>query len=132
MTKEQILAMEAGRELSGLVAVEVMGRNCAHVNLVPLNPNSIQHSNGAKSRCLGCGYRDYNSFLRNSFLHCSTNIFDAWQVMERMLADGYGVLMVGAEGKWTVVFSGDLNYKQEGETVQEAICKAALLAKLGA
>lgn len=140
MIKEEILAMEAGRELSGLVAVEVMGRNCAHVNLAPLNPNSIQHSNGAKSRCLDCGYKDYNSSFRGSFLYCSTNILDAWQVVEKLSAmfpqfivevwtsreyfepDHRNRCLIWGTGKIEVT----------AKTAPEAICKTALLAKLAA
>lgn len=133
MTKEEILAMKPGRELSGLVIVEVMGRRCAHVNLAPLNPNSVQHANGAKSRCLACGYKDYNSFFRRDFLYCSISISDAWEVVEKMRMELFSTRSR---------FLNALQEQTRGETwslawpdvfwsiTPETICKAALLAKL--
>lgn len=55
------------RELSNLITKQVFGL-CPHTHIRPVNPDSIQWANGAKSICDDCGWRTYNSdFNTNAY-----------------------------------------------------------------
>jgi len=138
MKKEQILGMKAGRELSALVAVNIMGLKCAHLNIEPLNPSSIQHSNGAKSRCLDCGEKDYNSSFIRGFKQYSESIRSAWDVVEKMRGELFSVRSSFLEALQDQTYQ---EIRGTGEkaciawpdvfwfVTPETICKAALIVK---
>jgi len=130
MTKEEILAMEAGRELDIKVAKEVF--NCFLI---------IEGNN------VGCGcpnkpHKDFSKpFYELSLMPYSTDISAAWQVAEKMVSSGYAFCFDWASGKVATVircifeenFSKAESEESEwidGKTAPEAICKAALLTRL--
>jgi len=138
MEAEEILGMKAGRELSALVAVNIMGLKCAHLNLEPLNPHSIQHANGAKSRCIDCGWKDYNSSFYRGFKQYSVRIQLAWDVVEKMSGELFSVRSaflkslhdqtyheISGTGEKVCIAWPDVFWYITPET----ICKAALIAK---
>jgi len=103
MTRDEILAMEPGRELDALVAEKVMG--WTH-------------------------YREeWGGVVPDSISHYSTDISAAWEVVEKMgpftqlTADIYNGITV-----WHCSFS--VVDSVDAVTAPEAICKAALLAAL--
>ena len=107
MRKEEILAMEAGQELDALVAESVMGWQ---------KPKDLSL---------------LDKWLR--FFKASTDISVAWQVVEKMISD-YPNMWITIEfapvNWWTVNFSpGFAGYEHQTQSIEESICKAALLAK---
>ena len=112
MNKEEILAMEAGIELDKLIATKVMGWQ---------------------------GKLDYSVFLFDSKVYhkyrFSTSILAAWQVVEKLETDGYGHKHLkysqnrDEEYSWIFMQPGYGIFEATGKTIQEAICKAALLTK---
>jgi len=124
MTKEEILAMEAGEELSQKVAEEIMGE-CYH-----------QHWDGDRDSidCLKCGE---SRFYHQRSQAYSTDISAAWPVVERMQEDKEAFYYLELRYSrilhcWMAVFEhgNDQHEEIEGKTAPEAICKAALLAKV--
>lgn len=108
MTKEEILAMEAGAILDATVAEQVMG---------------IQ------------GWFQYSDGLKPKAYRYSTDISAAWQVVEKMKGNRQFMCeLINRTAGWS-----DFNHKYElndwlcsflERLNPEAICKAALLAKL--
>ena len=95
--------LAAGRELDALVAEKVMG-------WVP-----------------GAG------FANDTYWSFSTDIAAAWQVIEKMLNDGYGTSIADGPHGWSVAFGSTEKpfADADGDTPALAICRAALAA-LGA
>ena len=138
MTRDEILAMEAGRELDALVAERVMGLD------VVMNPESAM--------CVGCRVSgggawvvieyDYHEWGHKVVrpLPYSTDIAAAWEVVEKLEADGIGRLeLVRLGWDWNRVwratfFSTALTEGVTGkaDTAPLAICLAALLAAMEA
>lgn len=122
MTREEILAMEAGRELDALVAVKIIGLEVEEKE---------DH------------LRMYVKGTRTPILTHSTDISAAWRVVEKVTEEKHCHCEVKvypggfANVKFTKVtgpFTSDEVLGCAGidndETITEAICKAALLAKL--
>lgn len=112
--------MKAGRELDILVAEKVMGKTVRSKNEV--TNNSFKHEYDELVVDLGNGRYE---FIR----HYSTDIADAWQVLEKM-QDRYQLgLMPTSFGKW--VCRGYLPETAKIQVQAEAplaICLAALEA----
>lgn len=129
MTKAEILALQPGREFDALVAEKVMGLK-REVRLRG-EANTVT---AYKSLVDGLHTRD--EVLRyGSPLPYSTDIAAAWQVVEAMRPE-YGFWIDGDDG-YIVEFQhgmpGMTDYRHGrafAPTAPEAICKAALLAKL--
>ena len=130
MTKEEILAMEAGERLSELVAERIM-KECYH-----------QHWEDKKWSifCRKCGE---STFYHQHSQAYSTDISAAWKVVEKMVGGGYAFCFDWASGKIATVirciFEENFSKAEseesewtEGKAAPEAICKAALLAQLEA
>ncbi|MBA7499340.1 hypothetical protein ES704_02080 [subsurface metagenome] len=94
MTKEEILAMKAGRELDVLVSAKVMEHRMEH-----------------------------------RIEKYSTDISAAWLVVEKLSNLIFDLRKVYQNTDWCASFEGNV---AEGKKAPEAICKAALLAKLEA
>jgi hypothetical protein len=112
MTREEILSMEAGRELDALVAVEVMGWHNDHE--VPYY-DWVQES--------------------NEVIHISkrwspsSDIGAAWEVVEKMIANGWWNTDIGFGSGIVVSFDdGSTTHQAKADTAPLAICRAALLA----
>lgn len=110
LTREQVLSMDAGRELDALVAEKVMG-------LTNLHWMSGQLHYGAEHEM-------------NLLPDYSTDISAAWEVVEKM-GDCLHLKEHGAEGEWEALFCGFSESKAHGETAQLAISRSALLAVMG-
>jgi len=115
MTKKEILAMKAGRELNIKVAEDVMGCKVAHDEIFGDMEN---YSNGVHS----------------TLQPYSEDISVAWQVMERLKGYHPRIEFNTYSQKWEAAFSArqaDFSYPvASATTAPEAICKAALLALL--
>ena len=128
MTRDEILAMEPGREMDALVAEVVFGR-----------PPAYYH----------CPHFDENGRML-AFCACpnlprhSTDIAAAWQVVEKLYDDGW-IVSVGTLAQeprgyrcelcnmWEDEFEKcPTDIEANGSTASEAICKDALLATLEA
>ena len=115
MTKDEILAMNAGRELNIRVAKHVMERGFAH------------------DETFGDMEKDSDGVY--SYLQpYSEDISAAWQVMEKLKSYQPRVEFNIYSQKWEAAFSArdaDFSYPTvSADTAPEAICKAALLALL--
>lgn len=130
MTKEEILALKAGGELSQKVAEEIMGE-CYH-----------QHWDGDRDSitCLKCGE---SRFYHQRSQAYSIDISAAWQVVEKMAQLGHAMslLLLSYEPYLEPYWYCDFRLKGEHrppeyewvdhqKTAPEAIGKAALLAKV--
>lgn len=102
MTKEEILAMEAGGKLDRLIEQEIMGGSALIERILPY--------------------------------HYSKGISAAWRVVEKMDTLGYWCHIHSFPTRmWSVRFAPPISGEGQSvdcPSVEEAICKAALLAKL--
>lgn len=125
LTREEILAMEAGRELDALVAEQVMGwKNTGKRVSLAYRAVMTMHTDKTGT------YRRVPN--------CSTDIYGAWEVIGK-IKEKYEVATLDYRNKWvcylveTITESGNLDtpdIEAYGQTAPEAICKAALLAML--
>lgn len=125
-TREQILSMEAGRELDELVHTCLFGIECC-----PCTKDdrgySIHGYNSETGMCWSCGKRGAR--------HYSTSIAAAWSVVEKLVAAGKYLALTYrfrvAEVGFMPVVDGMLRTVEpvRGD-VAESICKAALIACL--
>ena len=121
MTRDEILAMEAGPELDALVAEKVMGWQLT--SAYQLGP--------AWARDIPWG----ELVLKNAVAYYahewgpSTDIAPAWKVVEKMHKE-YGIDVNGlASGGFVCTIYGvDGHWRTYDETAPLAICRAALLA----
>lgn len=108
LTRESILAMEAGSELDELIAVQVMGRE------------------------------DNRTDWGKKVFSPSTDISAAWEVVDQMNGPyGFLLQRLGDyfdEGEewegWEASFGGQSDRLIQARTAPEAICKCALLSTL--
>lgn len=119
--------MDAGRELDALIAEKVFGLNLENGWLRSQNgdPKYWQNKN--------------NEFITDSFAPYSTDIKDAWEVVEKVKTQlGEDAIVIWFKnGEWTVVVE-DFNYLElsglnskawaSAKTAPHAICLAALKA----
>jgi len=117
MGKDEILAMEPGRELDTLVAEKIFGLEYIE--------------------CIGC-YIDSNGNEQKIQRH-STGIADAWKIVEKIREKGLNIYIYVEGDNYTVEIcdpikdmSSMLINVKNCNTAQEAICKAALLAVMEA
>jgi len=125
VTKEEILAMEAGPELDSLVAEYVMNRKCT-----------------CEGSYWGKCDRHWNGGID---LNYSADIAFAWHVVEQLQELEYWLrIIAGRNGKWEVSATVEVGKlpdtngnpsrmiaKINGYIVPESICKMALVAVLG-
>ena len=142
MAKEEILAMEAGKELNTFVEEKLFNHRCEvrWCNWLPQGYFEVQ-SYGQGREAMGGGLLD-----ENESLPCymegekwvvvpfySTDISAAWEVVEKMVKE-YGDFVIDYDdsyngGQWSASVD-KLRVAALAKTAPEAICKAALLAKL--
>lgn len=119
MTKDEILKMEAGRELDALVADRVMGWKSTGGRHL-----AWEKGNGLitwEDSSWGNGFRP------------STEIYAAWEVVEKFFRKGTQTLIIGCRGR---AFSFRCYWNgNRGEAIADsaplAICRAALMAVMG-
>ena len=129
MTKEEILAMEAGEKLDASISEWKDG--CYH----DWKGQSIIHG-GLVLKCTKCkAFRDNGRQLPNQ--RYSTDILAAWQVIKKLREEYWCIEIKIADGCWVIMellrtppIRVEVNAGTPFEKLPEAICKAALLAKL--
>jgi len=127
MTRDEILNMEAGREMDALVVEKIMGEPY---------PDRFAHPKWWGLR-YDMGHEVWEPML------FSTNIKMAWEVVETLKALGFSVLRLSTGdilGDWwqfhcadayrEIVFEDSRDYFANAETPALAVCRAALLATL--
>lgn len=125
MDREEILVMEVG-QLSQKVAEEIMGE-CYH-----------RHWDGGRDSidCLKCGE---SRFYHQHSQEYSQDISAAWRVLKKLREDYWCIEIKIADGCWVIMellrtppIRVEVDAGTPFEKLPEAICKAALLAKLEA
>ena len=132
MTKEEILAMEEGRQLDAMIAHEIFGFE-VEWDYPPWDiDDRLPKQPFLKSEpriCLGPMAHP----VANTIFNYSTDISAAWLVVEKMFEDGYReqqFTRCHRTGVWEAKFGiVDAGFA-ESFSLPEAICRAALLAKL--
>ena len=135
MTRDEILALEAGRELDALVAEKVMGWTWGEYSPPVEGPSKIlrppeswapspDRAPGSEVSCPGWHFR---------VPQYSTDIAAAWEVVEKMVPIKYGFNLAiesppGPWGDWEVHFYNGGTHLAFADTAPLAICRAALLA----
>ncbi len=131
MEKAEILSLEASRETDALVSEVVFGR-CMHLNIKPVNPHSIQHSNAAKSICEKCGHQGYNSDFHYHFKPYSKNIMGVQDITNLIIGKGVAPWLRFTDALEEIIISE--GSKVTTQTIALSIlspltvCKAALLS----
>jgi len=131
MTKEEILAMEAGQELDVLVAEEIFGIEVEWDYAlwdVDKQCGKLPFRKGAPRTVLG----PMAHSVSNTIPGYSIDISAAWQVIEKMRTlDTYIEIGNGwqPEEYWWVRLKPEEIYAW-GKILPEAICKAAVLTRL--
>ncbi len=143
--------MEAGRELDALIAEKVMGwrwfRFLNKCYLIPprntetgFDPaHVLSHWDGeGKEGTPDLEWTTLSSYPNFRLRHYSTDIAAAWEVVEKVQANGWTFHVDdvgfnnGIEGKWRVLLTeaetGDKHVFADGDTAPHAICLAALKA----
>lgn len=127
MTKEEILAMEAGRKLDKLVHEDVM-KQCWHDWVAEQSDSNVTGVICSKCRSKPI----YAQGMVNYPLY-SIDISAAWQVVEKMEELGWGFTLVTSDRVarcFPLSFNKPSSKWVIGKKIPEAICKAALIAKL--
>ena len=141
MTKEEILAMEAGEDLDGLAAAEVMGEPMPEFTpenaLVFQMTGSPVKSPKGNWLCL-CIY-DEGDIPTWRPVPYSTDISATWLVLKKLREEYWCIDIRIADGCWIIMellrdppIRVVVNAGTPFEKLPEAICKAALLARLEA
>jgi hypothetical protein len=128
MTRDDVLAMQPGRELDALVAEKVMG----WAELWTDSKNYMAYPPCEQKFTIG-------EAERHPVWPYSTDIAAAWEVVEKIKhMNLYIATHVPADGRITCIVDDDINgeltcdevkeYQVVADTAPEAICKAALLA----
>jgi hypothetical protein len=134
MTKEEILAMEAGRELDIMIAKKLYSADTITKASRLSDRTFYALVGGEKERYqpLEKGKTLANVWWRHTADEAwdacpnySTDISAAWEVVAK-IQDCLHLREHGEQGEWEASFCG-LDAKGHGETAQLAICKAALL-----
>lgn len=109
----QVLTRDAGRALDALVAEKVMGEPVTWL------PTALSHRDPHQSgEVFGAkGWHRVPSY--------STDIADAWLVVEKMRERGFVISATPNQQSWCATFGADSVW---GETAPLAICRAALAA----
>ena len=114
MARDEILKMEAGRELDALVAEKIFG----FVDLGPLQFAGLRYQKPTTDGVVVLGRLPYYS----------TDIAAAWQVVEKYRC-GFKLEFVDLYRRWYCEFTINENLQSAlAETSPHAICRAALLA----
>jgi hypothetical protein len=113
--------MNPGRELDALIAEKVMGWRILKKLTIPPKPLDEADPCG-----LPPGVSDDGKTAWVSIPHYSADIADAWQVVEKLLAQGFGVEILSDQGQWSVQFWNLGRQTEYGDSAPHAICLAAL------
>ena len=128
MTRDEIMKLEAGREMDKLVATKVM-------ELEPCDKWQLYHVDvidGARYKLedKACNHPTGKCYPEQMPPAYSTNIEAAWRVVEK-LSNKFSFAINNDMGYWYADFwnSAENMNPTEDDTAPLAICRAALLAK---
>lgn len=140
-TREQVLGMVAGRELDKLIGQHIMRYRLYHYDKDIEENCYIMLVDEDFDSVLNLGYvgeRDTEEEAWDDCPHFSTDIAAAWEVVEKMRLESWGVTITSwghdetmGEDPWLVTFGfqrGPCNFMSL--SFPEAACKAALLSLL--
>ena len=126
MTRDEILAMEAGGELDEIVATRMMGwqrqDETPEGRCCPKNGHDWISPDGERWRCHACGW---------SFPSYSTEIAPAWEVVEKLWTERWIWFKIhpSSDEGWQVnIEINNRSVPVIADTAPLAICRAALLA----
>ena len=136
LTREQVLAMEPGRELDELIITRVLGLQIVNHEEVtydwvdsPENYPYVSRGSLSKTNLMKWLEPDEDGFI----IEPSTDFSAAWEVVSVMRKKNWN-FVASTEGEdWEATFYWDANrtgFEAKGVGAPEAICKAALLAVL--
>ena len=119
MTHDEIMKLEAGRELDTLVAERVMGWKLKSHKWIDGETRLGDFPEDKKET--GTSYR--------RVLKYTTDISAAWEVVEKMNSEGFAFYILWTTGIPWAMFDKDssMEYSAEADTAPLAICRAALL-----
>ena len=142
MTRDEILNMPAGRDMDALIAEKVMG-----VKVVPNIDTDFLRGDYGKDGTAWTrlvltptkfhpnepGYREEPITTYEPIDHYSTNLYDAWEVVDKIYIHSLRRIINEVSDKpalWQAFVYADSALSGIGETPELAICRAALLAVL--
>jgi hypothetical protein len=134
MTKDEILNMPAGRVMDALVAEKIMEQmDFSHIGFFWSEGTTFDGKDGWSGfQCPRCNAE--RGDREKCVEHYSTNIFDAWEVVEKFVSNNYSIPQIyrmDEDDYWHVALrvAGDQGFiDAEANTVSLAICRAGLLA----
>jgi hypothetical protein len=122
MTRDEILKMEAGRELDELIAEKIMGlKPCTFRMTGQISMSTIW--NCEHNDCRNCYPKNQDAPMKSY----STDISSAWEVVNNM-SNCLHLKQHGQDGVWVAEFCHNPGSQVSGKTAPLAICRAALLA----
>jgi len=126
MDRIEIINMEVGEQLDKCIHENIFGL-CWHDWIAEPSGNIV-----SRAICRKCGVNP--AYGGTKYPIYSTNVSDVWQVVDKMLEEGYSLdLTVGSDGYSLAHFFSDPTAIRDneivGDSVSEVICKAALLTK---
>jgi len=120
MTRDEILKLEAGRELDALIAEKVMGLPVVELKDAPCPYcGSEMRFCGARSWCSDC-----REWRHSPYKEYSDDIAVAWEVVEKM----EHCMIYKHDDSYECEYAGQYLDSVEADTAPLAICRAALLA----
>ena len=123
MTKDEIMALEAGRELDALIAERVMG-----LKLFTATPKHTAIAGGCKvsnRTWVDTGEMHEWGPVVKYLSHYSTDVVCAWEVVEKFRANGGLVELEGCKF-WIARVTFKYCKEAPADTAPLAICRAAL------
>lgn len=128
MSEQEIDQMEAGYEIDALIATRIFNLPRLELNgaKCPYCESEMRHC-GMRSWCGGC-----NEWRYSPYFDYSTEIADAWQVVEKTTQDGHECCVAGDKSGWRTIIWREgydvIMAKADAATAPLAICRAALKA----
>jgi len=136
MTREEILAMQPGREFDAMVHIAI-GKQCVFIAREPSVVTFGEGPLGFTCNFGGGVFTADREWLVDDWLdeetnrevpHYSTSIADAWAVIEEMERRNWLADIYRSEAKWIAEFNHPRHRQSsDADTAPEGICKAALL-----
>ena len=131
-TRDEILSMEAGKEMDARIAEKVMKW---HVNIVHDYEGWYDEENGFQRSTSNYAFDDCDEEANIYEWHPSNDLNTAWEVVEKMLTiypTNDVSLKSTCRGWLCTIDVGGAEFTRNAETAPLAICRAALLAVMEA
>jgi len=124
MTKEEIMQLKSGKKLNALVAENIMGWTKKQVSA----DECFEITGDCCANIIWLDSYDTWAYEPDKY---STDISEAWQVIEYLKTKGWGFQLKMDNIIWAELYGLGIGYFTcIGESAPEAICKVALLASL--